>query len=111
MSHIYEEDLESRLLRFASEKGDATIVAHLRAGRAVADRLTETMEKLIYTLSSEKSDIQKKFVDYINTDTRPIEFLARYNHKVTDLKPSDSSQDKGHSKSSNTTQTTPKEEV
>lgn len=66
MSSIYEEDLETRLLRFATSEGDATIVAYIRAGRASADPITVTLERLVYALHKEKQqyfEMAKKTIE------------------------------------------------
>lgn len=54
ISQLPEEDLYSRLLRFAGTKGDATIYSSLRQGRASGDRLEEIMEAIIYAQHEEK---------------------------------------------------------
>lgn len=66
MSSIYEEDLESRLLIFAGERGDNTIVSYLRMGRRSADPIMLTMEKIIYALQKEKETYFKQSVENIN---------------------------------------------
>ena len=66
MSHNLEHELETRLLRFAGDKGDATIVSYLRTGRQSADPLILTLEKIIYALTNEKNQYLKQATENIN---------------------------------------------
>ena len=48
---------KERILRFAVEKGDSSIFTMIRNGEKFVEPFEETMEKIIYQLAKEKSDI------------------------------------------------------
>lgn len=74
MSSNFREDQYSRLLKFAGDKGDATIYGHLLTGRLSADPIELIMEKIIYALQKDKAEYFKMATDAIHNLNTPKDF-------------------------------------